>query len=138
MARRLGPQSPPASTGLKDPASKSKVLILLTDGVNNCGKVSPDTAAEAAKALGVRLYAIGAGTNGEALVPVYKPNSEDPQLDEDGKPMYMRAHVEFDETELKRVAQIAGGHFYRAADLESMEAIFSEIDKLEKSTHRAI
>ena len=57
---------------LKDPSSKSKVLILLTDGVNNCGKVTPETAAEASKALGIRLYAIGAGTNGIAPVPVYE------------------------------------------------------------------
>jgi len=119
---------------LKDPSSKSKVLILLTDGVNNCGKVAPETAAQAAKALGVRLYAIGAGTNGTAPVPVYEPNTETPRLDAYGKPMYYEVHVEFDEAQLKRVAQVAGGHFYRAVDLQSMQAIFSEIDKLEKST----
>ncbi len=78
---------------LNDPASKSKVLILLTDGVNNCGKVTPETAAEAAKALGVRLYAIGAGTNGIAPVPVYAGNSETPRLDPYGKPMYIDVHV---------------------------------------------
>jgi Ca-activated chloride channel family protein len=119
---------------LNDPTSKSKVLILLTDGVNNCGKVAPETAAQAAKALGVRLYAIGAGTNGTAPVPIYEPNTETPRLDPYGKPMYVEVHVEFDEAQLKRVAQVAGGHFYRAVDLESMQAIFSEIDKLEKST----
>jgi Ca-activated chloride channel family protein len=119
---------------LKDPASKSKVLILLTDGVNNCGKITPETAAEASKALGIRLYAIGAGTNGIAPVPVFQQNSETPRLDPDGKPMYIDVEVQFDEAQLKKVAQIAGGHFYRAADVKSMEDIFAEIDKLEKST----
>jgi Ca-activated chloride channel family protein len=121
---------------LKDPSSKSKVLILLTDGVNNCGKITPETAAEASKALGIRLYAIGAGTNGIAPVPVYQENSETPRLDPSGKPMYIDVQVSFDEAQLKRVAQIAGGHFYRASDTESMQDIFSEIDKLEKSTVR--
>jgi Ca-activated chloride channel family protein len=119
---------------LKDPNSKSKVLILLTDGVNNCGKITPETAAEASKALGIRLYAIGAGTNGIAPVPVYEPNTETPRLDPSGKPMYIDVQVSFDEAQLKRVAQIASGHFYRAADTKSMEDIFSEIDKLEKTT----
>jgi Ca-activated chloride channel family protein len=121
---------------LKDPSSKSKVLILLTDGVNNCGKVTPETAAEASKALGVRLYAIGAGTNGIAPVPVFEENTETPRLDPSGKPMYIDVPVQFDETQLKRVAQIADGHFYRASDTKSMENIFSEIDKLEKTTVR--
>jgi Ca-activated chloride channel family protein len=119
---------------LKDPTSKSKVLILLTDGVNNCGKITPETAAEAAKALGVRLYAIGAGTNGIAPVPVYQENTETPRLDPSGKPMFIDVQVSFDEAQLKRVAQISGGHAYRAADTQSMQDIFSEIDKLEKST----
>lgn len=119
---------------LRDPASKSKVLILLTDGVNNCGKVTPETAAEAAKALGVRLYAIGAGTNGTAPVPIFEPNTETPRLDPSGKPMYIEVHVQFDEAQLKRVAEIAEGHFYRAVDMKLMEDIFDEIDKLEKLT----
>jgi len=119
---------------LKDPTSKSKVLILLTDGVNNSGKVAPETAAEASKALGIRLYAIGAGTNGIAPVPVHEPDSEKPRLDPFGKPMYINVPVEFNETELRKVAQIAGGHFYRASDTESMANIFGEIDKMEKTT----
>jgi Ca-activated chloride channel family protein len=119
---------------LKDPSSKSKVLILLTDGVNNCGKITPETAAEASKALGIRLYAIGAGTNGVAPVPVFEENSETPRMGPDGKPMYMMEPVSFDEAQLKRVAQIADGHCYRAVDMKSMQDIFSEIDKLEKST----
>jgi Ca-activated chloride channel family protein len=119
---------------LKDPASKSKVLILLTDGVNNCGKVAPETAAEASKALGIRLYAIGAGTNGIAPVPVYEENTETPRLDPFGKPMYVDVQVQFDEAQLKRVSEIAGGRFYRAVDTEALKSIFAEIDKLEKST----
>jgi len=119
---------------LKDPSSKSKVLILLTDGVNNCGKITPETAAEAAKALGVRLYAIGAGTNGIAPVPIYEENTETPRMGPDGKPMYLDVQVSFDEAQLKRVALISGGHEYRAVDTKSMSDIFSEIDKLEKST----
>jgi Ca-activated chloride channel family protein len=119
---------------LKDPSSKSKALILLTDGVNNCGKITPETAAQASKALGTRLYAIGAGTNGIAPVPEYDENTETPRLDRNGKPMYRMEQVEFDETQLRKVADIAGGHFYRASDTESMQNIFSEIDKLEKTT----
>jgi Ca-activated chloride channel family protein len=119
---------------LNDPSSKSKVLILLTDGVNNCGKVMPETAAEASKALGVRLYAIGAGTNGTAPVPIFEPNTEKVRRDPYGKPMYIDVPVSFDEAQLKRVAQISDGHFYMAKDTQTMPDIFSEIDKLEKTT----
>jgi Ca-activated chloride channel family protein len=119
---------------LRDRTSKSKVLILLTDGDSNCGKISPPTAAQAAKALGIKLYAIGAGTNGMAPVPVYDGRTEKPRLDENGQPIYQMEHVEFNEEGLKEVARIADGHFYRAADTESMSSIFEEIDKLEKSS----
>jgi Ca-activated chloride channel family protein len=119
---------------LRDRASKSKVLILLTDGDSNCGKISPPTAAEAAKALGVKLYAIGAGTNGTAPVPVFDQRTGQPQMDENGHVVLQMEHVEFNESGLKQVAQIAGGHYYRAADTDSLENIFADIDKLEKST----
>ena len=119
---------------LRDPSSKSKALILLTDGDNNAGKVTPETAAEAAKALGVRLYAIGAGTNGVAPVPIFDDRTGQPKLDENGHVQLEMEPVEFNETGLKNVAQIAGGHFYRAADTQSLKNIFSEIDKLEKTT----
>ena len=119
---------------LRDRASKSKVLILLTDGDSNCGKISPPTAAQAAKALGIKLYAIGAGTNGMAPVPVFDGGTEKPRVDESGRPVFQMEHVEFNEEGLKNVARIADGHFYRAADTESMSNIFKEIDKLEKST----
>ena len=119
---------------LRDRASKSKVLILLTDGDNNCGKVSPPTAAEAAKALGVKLYAIGAGTNGTAPSPVFDSRTGRPELDENGHTVLQMEPVQFNETGLKQVAEIAGGHYYRAADTTSLRNIFADIDKLEKST----
>jgi len=119
---------------LRDRASKSKVLILLTDGDSNCGKISPPTAAQAARALGVKLYAIGAGTNGTAPVPVFDERTGQPQVDENGHTVLQMEHVEFNEDGLKNVARIAGGHYYRAADTESLKNIFTDIDKLEKST----
>jgi len=119
---------------LRDRASKSKVLILLTDGDSNCGKISPPTAAQAAKALGVKLYAIGAGTNGMAPVPLFDERTGLPQVDQNGQTVLQMEPVEFNETGLKNVAQIAGGHYYRAADTDSLRNIFKDIDKLEKST----
>ena len=119
---------------LKDRDSKSKVLILLTDGDNNAGKILPDTAAEAAKALGVHFYAIGAGTNGVAPVPVFDERTGQPMVDENGQPVLRMERVEFNETGLKKVAEIADGKYYRAADTESLENIYADIDKLEKST----
>ena len=114
-----------ASNRLKDRDSKSKVIILLTDGDNNAGKISPETAAEAAKTLGIRLYAIGAGTNGTAPFPF---------TDSFGRKVYQTIQVSFNEDGLKKVASIANGKYYRAADTESLENIYAEIDKLEKST----
>ncbi len=113
--------------------SKSKVIILLTDGDNNSGKVSPETAAEAAKALGIRLYAIGAGTNGIAPFPMTDPRTGEPARDMEGNKIYQDVEVSFDEDGLKNVAHIANGTYYRAADTKSLEGIFSEIDKMEKS-----
>ena len=101
------------------------MIILLTDGDNNAGKISPETAAEAAKTIGVRLYAIGAGTNGIAPYPF---------VDQFGRTVYQNIQVEFNEAGLKRVAEIANGLFYRASDTHSLEQIYAQIDKLEKST----
>ena len=114
-----------ASSRLKSKDAKSKVIILLTDGDNNAGKVMPDTAAEAAKALGIKFYAIGAGTNGEAPCPM---------TDQFGRTHYEMIRVHFNEEGLKKVAAIAGGQFYRAADTQSLVSIFGQIDKMEKST----
>lgn len=122
-----------ACNRLKDKQSKSKVIILLTDGDNNAGKISPETAAEAAKTLGIRLYAIGAGTNGTAPMPVLDQSGQ-PALDMFGHKIYQNVLVHFNEEGLKKVAEIAGGRFFRAADTKSLEAIYAEIDRMEKST----
>ena len=105
--------------------SKSKIIVLLTDGDNNAGKVTPDTAAEAARALDIKIYAICAGSRGYAPVPVQ---------DMFGRLVYRDVLVQVDEAALKEVAKIGGGNFYRATDSQSLEQIFEEIDQLEKST----
>jgi Ca-activated chloride channel family protein len=120
------------SRRLNDTKSKSKVIILLTDGDNNAGKVSPETAAEAAKALGIHLYAIGAGTNGEAWVPNVNPRTMEKVPDMFGN-YYHKELVHFNEEGLQNVAKIADGKYYRAESTESLEGIYSEIDRMEKS-----
>jgi Ca-activated chloride channel family protein len=110
---------------LRDQAAKSKVVILLTDGVNNAGKVSPVTAAEAARALGVKVYAIAAGTHGEAPMPV---------TDRFGRQRVVMAPVEVDEATLTQVAETTGGRFFRATDSDSLRRIYEEIDRLERTT----
>jgi Ca-activated chloride channel homolog len=119
---------------LKEREAKSKVVILLTDGENNAGKISPETAAEALRALGMKLHAIGVGTNGRAPVPLYDPNTRRPARDANGQIMYQMGIVQFNGEGLKKVAEIADGHYYRATDTRSLEDIYSQIDKMEKST----
>ncbi|MEI8312229.1 MAG: VWA domain-containing protein, partial [Verrucomicrobiota bacterium] len=109
---------------LKDKEAKTKLIVLLTDGDNNAGKVMPLTAAEAAKALGIRIYTIGAGTQGEAPFPFTDPF---------GRTVYRNVPVEFKEDTIRDIAKIANGIAYRATDTKSLEKIFGEIDKLEKS-----
>lgn len=118
---------------LRDREAKSRVLILLTDGENNAGKVTPETAAEAAKALGIKLYAIGAGTNGIAPVPVFD-RAGNPVRDAFGRAVYQNQRVEFNEEGLRKIVAIADGQFHRATGTRSLEAIYEHIDKLEKST----
>ncbi len=110
---------------LRDQPSKSKIVVLLTDGVSNTGKVSPEIAAEAAKALGVKIYTIGAGAEGEAPVPV---------TDQFGRSRLVMAKVDVDEETLTKIAQETGGKFFRATDTNSLEQIYAEIDRLEKTT----
>ena len=117
---------------LNDKKSKSRVLVLLTDGENNAGKIPPKTAAEAVKALHVHFYAIGAGINGVAPAPIY--TSRGPLTDVDGNILYQDQRVQFNEAGLKEVAKIADGQFFRATDTKSLAAIYRDIDKLEKST----
>ena len=119
---------------LTDKHSKSRALVLLTDGDNNAGKVPPNTAAEALKALHIKLYAIGIGTNGIAPFPMMDPRSGRAVTDALGNVLYERIPVSFNEKGLKEVARIADGQFYRATDTKTLEAIFHDIDKLEKST----
>ena len=110
---------------LRDQPSKSKLVVLLTDGVSNAGAISPEMAAEAAKVLGVKVYTIGAGADGEAPMPV---------KDDFGQTRLMMAKVDVDEESLAKVAQETGGKFFRATDTESLKKVYSEIDRLEKTT----
>ena len=128
----IGSAMAAAANRLNDKQSKSHVLVLLTDGENNAGKISPNTAAEAVKALKIHFYAIGAGINGIAPAPIY--TSRGPMTDALGNIYYQNQRVEFNEAGLKQVAQIADGKFYRATDTKSLEQIYGDIDKLEKST----
>ncbi len=102
--------------------AESKVVILLTDGRNNRGEVDPVTAAQMAQAFDIRVYAIGAGTRGEAPIPV-----SDPMF---GR-RYVRMPVDIDEDALREVATLTGGQYFRATDRESLESIYREIDELE-------
>ncbi len=109
---------------LRGSKAKSKVIILVTDGVNNRGEIQPLDAAEMAGTLGVKIYTVGVGTTGMAQVPV-----QDPVY---GK-RYVDMEVEIDEASLKQIAQITGGLYYRATDRPSLERIFDEIGRLEKT-----
>jgi Ca-activated chloride channel homolog len=111
---------------LRDQPSKSKIVVLLTDGMNNAGKVAPQTAAEAAKAMGVKVYTIAAGSRGEAPVPV---------KDQFGNQRIAMAKVDVDEEALKKIADETGGKFFRATDTDSLKRIYAEIDRMEKTTH---
>ncbi len=113
-----------AANRLKDKEAKTKLIVLLTDGDNNAGKVMPLTAAEAAKALGIRIYTVGAGTQGEAPFPMTDPF---------GRTVYRNVHVDFKEDTIREIAAATNGVAYRATDTRSLEKIFGEIDKLEKS-----
>ena len=123
-----------AANRLNDKRSKSRVIVLLTDGENNTGKIPPNTAAEAIKALKIHFYAIGAGINGIAPTPVFNPQNGKPVTDMFGNILYQNQRVHFNEAGLKEVAKIADGQFYRATDTKSLEQIFGDIDKLEKTT----
>ena len=113
-----------AANRLKDKEAKTKLIVLLTDGDNHAGKVQPLTAAEAAKALGIRIYTIGAGTEGEAPFPLQNAF---------GRTVYRNVLVKFDEKTLEGIATITNGQYFRATDTNSLRKIFSEIDKMEKT-----
>lgn len=108
---------------IKDSQAKSKVIILLTDGVNNKGEVAPATAAGIAKTFGIRVYTIGVGTQGMAPYPVQTPYGI----------QYQDMPVEIDEGIMKEIAQTTGGKYFRATDNDKLLQVYREIDKLEKS-----
>ncbi len=108
----------------KNSKAKSKVLVLLTDGMNNAGSVDPLVAAKTAKTLGVKIYTIGAGTNGLAPFPVG---------DMFGRKVYQQIQINIDEPMLTQVAELTGGKYFRAIDTDSLRSVYSQIDQLEKS-----
>lgn len=110
---------------LKESTAKSKVVLLMTDGVNNAGFIEPKTAAELAKQYNIKVYTIALGTNGTALSPVaYNP---------DGSFHYEMVQVEIDEFILKEIAKVTNGKYFRANNNKKLEQIYKEIDSLEKS-----
>lgn len=111
---------------MKDSETKSKVVILLTDGSNNRGEIDPQTAAEIAKTYGIRVYAVGVGSHGQARVPVQTPMGT----------QYMMMDSEFDEETLRQIASTTGGAYFRATDNSSLKKIYEEIDQLEKTKLR--
>ena len=110
---------------LKDSEAESKVVILLTDGVNNAGYIKPMTAAEVAKEFDVRVYTIGVGSRGMALAPMSRRD--------DGRYIFGNARVEIDEELLKQIAELTGGKYYRATSEEGLAEVYAEIDQLEKT-----
>jgi len=111
---------------LRDSEAKSKIVILLTDGVNTSGSINPLTATEAAKALGIKIYTIGAGTNGEAPYPVRTMFGTQTQM----------VKVEIDEKTLGEIAEKTGGKYFRATDTDSLEKIYEVINQLETTARK--
>lgn len=109
---------------LRESDAESKVVILLTDGVNNRGQITPQTAAEIARAQGIRVYTIGVGTDGMAPYPA---------IDIYGNRTFVNQPVEIDEKNLRNVASLTGGRYFRATDNAKLQAIYDEINQLEKS-----
>ncbi|MBU4304718.1 MAG: VWA domain-containing protein [Candidatus Omnitrophica bacterium] len=109
---------------LRQSKAKTKIIILLTDGRNNAGKISPLTAAEAAKALGVKIYTIGAGSIGEVPYPVQNAF---------GQTSYQYVKIDMDESLLARIADMTNGKYFHATDTASLKTIYEQINKLEKT-----
>ena len=109
---------------LRDSVAKSKVVILLTDGMNNRGALSPENAAQAAKALHIKVYTVGAGSTGIVRIPVVDPF---------GGRQYVRQSSEIDEGTLKRIANITDATYFRATNLKGLEDVYRQIDKMEKT-----
>jgi len=109
---------------LRDSVAKSKVVILLTDGINNRGALSPENAAQAAKALNIKVYTVGAGSSGMVRMPIMDPF---------GGRQYIQQPSEIDEGTLTRIADITGATYFRAADFKGLEDVYKRIDKMEKT-----
>ena len=109
---------------LRESSAKSKVVVLLTDGVNNRGQISPTMAAEIARDMGIKVYTIGVGTKGQAPMPA---------VDMFGNQTYVMADVEIDEQLLRSIAKTTGGEYFRAVDNEALREIYARIDEMEKS-----
>ena len=110
---------------LRESDAKSKVIILLTDGVNNRGEIAPLTAAQIAKEFGIKIYTIGVGTEGEAPFPVFDNNGRVVQA--------VNMKVEIDEPMLRKIASETGGEYFRATDRQTLQAIYDRINEMEKS-----
>jgi len=110
---------------LRQSKAKSRIIVLLTDGVNNAGTVTPDAAAQLAKTLGVRIYAIGAGTKGLAPFPA---------TDLFDRRVYQQVKIEVDDEGLTKIARLTGGQYFRATNTDSLRTIYHEIDRMEKTT----
>jgi Ca-activated chloride channel family protein len=134
LLKKIGPGMIPDGTAigngiadavgrLKDSKARSRVIVLLTDGVNNAGEIDPMTAAEIAKTYGIRVYAVGVGTQGQAPYPVQTPFGV----------RYQMMPVEIDEALLRNIAEETGGMYFRAMDNSALKNIYNKIDKLEKS-----
>lgn len=109
---------------LRESGAKSKVVVLLTDGVNNRGQISPTMAAEIARDMGVKVYTIGVGTMGQALMPA---------VDMFGNSTFVKADVEIDEPLLRSIAKTTGGEYFRAVDNKALSDIYARINEMEKS-----
>ena len=109
---------------LRESGAKSKVVVLLTDGVNNRGQISPTMAAEIARDMGVKVYTIGVGTMGQALMPA---------VDMFGNETFVKADVEIDEPLLRSIAKTTGGEYFRAVDNKALSDIYARINEMEKS-----
>ncbi|MBI3892708.1 MAG: VWA domain-containing protein [Candidatus Wallbacteria bacterium] len=119
---------------LRETGARSRVIVLVTDGRNNAGKLEPATAAELAKAMGIKIYTIGIGGRGRARVPVIDPRTGKLMTDPfTGQAMYGYTDEDLNEDSLREIAQKTGGVYFRATATEALHAVFSEIDRLEKS-----
>jgi Ca-activated chloride channel family protein len=109
---------------LRESKAKSKVIVLLTDGINNRGTLAPENAARAARALGIRIYTVGAGTSGPVRTPVRGAN---------GETRYLMQETAIDEASLAEIADTTGGRYFRAADFAALEEVYARIARMERT-----